>query len=306
LAVVVVAGEDRPMRVLVAGSSGLIGTELVATLRRDGHEVTRLVRRTPAGADELQWDPTADRVPEDGLDDADAVVNLCGVGVGDKRWSGSYKQAIRDSRMAPTEVLARAVAARRVGVLVNASAVGYYGDTGSREIDESAPAGEGFLAQVCTDWERATGAADDVARVVHLRTGLVLAAHGGLMGKLRPLYKLALGGRLGSGRQYFPWISLRDEVDAIVHALTHDDVSGPLNLTGPEPVTNAEFNRVLASAYSRPAPWVVPGFALKAVLGEFAEEGVLAGQNAVPRALLDSGFTFTHRTLGQALASLAA
>lgn len=294
------------MRVLVAGSSGLIGTELVTTLRGAGHEVTRMVRRDPTGEDEVRWDPTAGRVPEDALDATDAVVNLCGVGVGDKRWSGSYKQAIRDSRLDPTETIAKAVAARGVRTLVNASAVGYYGDTGSTEVTESHPAGEGFLAQVCVDWERATQAADTAGvRVVHLRTGLVLSAHGGLMDKLRPLYKLALGGRLGDGRQYFPWISLRDEVDAIVFALTTDAVSGPLNLTGPEPVTNREFNSVLASAYSRPAPWVVPGVALKAVLGEFAEEGVLAGQNAVPRALLDAGYAFTHRTLGQAMSAIA-
>lgn len=294
------------MRVLVAGSSGLIGTELVTTLRTAGHEVTRMVRRDPSGADEVRWDPTAGRVPDDALDAADAVVNLCGVGVGDKRWSGSYKQAIRDSRLDPTETLAKAVAARGVRTLVNASAVGYYGDTGSVEVTEAHPAGEGFLAQVCVDWERATAAADTAGvRVVHLRTGLVLSDHGGLMDKLRPLYKLALGGRLGDGSQYFPWISLRDEVDAIVFALTTEAVAGPLNLTGPEPVTNKDFNAVLASAYSRPAPWVVPGFALKAVLGEFAEEGVLAGQNAVPRALLDAGFGFTHRSLGQAMSAIA-
>lgn len=293
------------MRVLVAGSSGLIGTALVAALREAGHEVSRLVRRAPGGPDEVRWDPAAGQLPADALDGVDAVVNLCGVGVGDKRWSGSYKQAIRDSRLEPTTLLAGALAARGTGVLVNASAVGYYGDTGTREVDESSPVGGGFLARVCADWEQATApAAAAGVRVVTLRTGLVLSRHGGLMGKLRPLYKLALGGRLGSGKQYYPWISLTDEVGAIVHAVTHDDVRGPLNLTGPAPVTNAEFNRATAAAFGRPAPWVVPGFAMKAVLGEFAEEGVLAGQRAVPRALETSGYTFTHRTLGEALQSI--
>lgn len=292
------------MRVVVAGSSGLIGTALVAALRAHDHEVLRLVRRAPAGPDERRWDPAGGTLDPGALEGAGAVVNLCGVGIGDKRWTGAYKQAVRDSRMGPTDVLAREVAARGIPTLVNASAVGYYGDTGDHEVDESAPAGAGFLAEVCRDWEAATApASKGGVRVVTLRTGLVLSPAGGLLGRLKPLYSLALGGRLGSGRQYFPWISLIDEIAAIRFVVEHDDISGPVNLTGPAPVTNTEFNRALGAALGRPAPWVVPGFAIKLLIGEFAEQGVLAGQRAVPAKLEAHGFTFTHRTVGQAMSA---
>jgi uncharacterized protein (TIGR01777 family) len=290
------------MRIVVAGSSGLIGSALVAALRSRDHEVLRLVRREPAGPDERQWDPAAGTIGGGALDGASAVVNLCGVGIGDKRWSGAYKQLIRDSRMAPTDVLARAVVAQKVPALINASAVGYYGDTGDHQVDESAPAGTGFLAEVCRDWEAATIPADNGGvRVAMLRTGLVLSPAGGLLGRLKPLYSLGLGGRLGNGRQYFPWISLHDEVAAIAFVVANEQVSGPVNLTGPTPVTNAEFNTALGSALRRPAPWVVPGFAVTALIGEFGQEGVLSGQRAVPAALSEHGFEFTHPTVAQAL-----
>lgn len=292
------------MRVVVAGSSGLIGTALVAALRAHDHEVLRLVRRAPAGPDERRWDPAGGTLDSGALEGAGAVVNLCGVGIGDKRWTGAYKQAVRDSRMGPTDVLAREVAARGIPTLVNASAVGYYGDTGDHEVDESAPAGAGFLAEVCRDWEAATApASEGGVRVATLRTGLVLSPAGGLLGRLKPLYSLALGGRLGSGRQYFPWISLTDEIAAIRFVVEHEDVSGPVNLTGPAPVTNTEFNRALGAALGRPAPWVVPGFAIKLLIGEFAEQGVLAGQRAIPAKLEAHGFTFTHRSVGQAMSA---
>lgn len=292
------------MRIVVAGSSGMIGTALVASLRAHDHEVLRLVRRAPAGPDERQWDPAGGTLAPDALEGAGAVVNLCGVGIGDKRWSGAYKQAVRDSRTGPTDVLAREVATRGVPTLVNASAVGYYGDTGDHEVDESAPAGSGFLAEVCREWEAATApAGEGGARVVTLRTGLVLSPAGGLLSRLKPLYSLALGGRLGSGRQYYPWISLTDEIAAIRFVIEHEDITGPVNLTGPAPVTNAEFNRALGAALGRPAPWVVPGFAIKLVIGEFAEEGVLEGQRAVPAKLEAHGFTFTHRSVGEAMSA---
>lgn len=292
------------MRVVVAGSSGLIGTALVAALRAHDHEVLRLVRRAPAGPDERRWDPAGGTLDPGALEGAGAVVNLCGVGIGDKRWTGAYKQAVRDSRMGPTDVLAREVAARGIPTLVNASAVGYYGDTGDHEVDESAPAGAGFLAEVCRDWEAATApASEGGVRVATLRTGLVLSPAGGLLGRLKPLYSLALGGRLGSGRQYFPWISLTDEIAAIRFVVEHGDVSGPVNLTGPAPVTNTEFNRALGAALGRPAPWVVPGFAIKLLIGEFAEQGVLAGQRAIPAKLEAHGFTFAHRSVGQAMSA---
>jgi uncharacterized protein (TIGR01777 family) len=295
------------MRVVIAGSSGLIGTSLVAVLRGGGHEVLRLVRRRPEAPDERAWDPPAGRIDDDALRGADAVVNLCGAGVADKRWNDARKQVLRDSRIIPTEVLAGAVAEHGVPVLVNGSAVGYYGDTGQRVVDESAGPGRGFLAELCRDWEAATAPAEEAgARVVKLRTGLVIAPSGGLFGRIKPLFSLFLGGRLGDGRQYMPWISLDDVTSSIQFALEHDEVRGPVNLTAPSPVTNAEFTRTMGQVLRRPAPWIVPGFALKAVLGDIAEEGVLTGQRAVPKALEHSGFQFLHPALGAALTAAVA
>ncbi|MGH3751545.1 MAG: TIGR01777 family oxidoreductase [Pseudonocardiaceae bacterium] len=293
------------MRVAIAGSSGLIGTALVSLLRQGGHEVLRLVRRRPGGPDERAWDPSAAAMDTDALDGTDAVVNLCGCPMATGRWSGERKQAIRDSRIGPTEVLAAAVAEHRVPVLVNASGVGYYGDTGDREVDEAAPAGSGFLAQVCRDWEAATAAAERAgARVVRVRTGLVISPSGGLMGQLKPLFAVGLGGRLGSGQQYMPWISLDDEVGAIRFALEHDGLSGPVNLSGPDPVTNTEFTTAVGAAMHRPTPMVVPGFALRLARGaEMVDEMVLTGQRAVPGVLRKLGYPFQHPTLPAALAA---
>lgn len=292
------------MRVVIAGSSGLIGTALVASLRRGGHEVVRLVRREPAGTDERRWDPPAGWLEEDSLAGVDVVVNLCGAGIGDRRWTEARKQVLRDSRTTPTEVLSDAVAAAGVGTLVNASAVGFYGDTGTDLVDETTPSGAGFLASLCQEWESATSVATRAgSRVVLLRSGLVLAPHGGLLERIRPLFSLYLGGRLGDGHQYMPWISLDDEVAAIRFAAEHNSVAGPVNLTGPAPVTNTEFTKALGHALGRPAPWAVPGFALRMALGGFAEEGVLVGQRAVPRVLERAGFDFTHRSVGDALTS---
>jgi uncharacterized protein len=291
------------MRVAIAGSSGLIGTALVPLLRQTGHEVVRLVRGRPRGPDERRWDPSAATMDACALDGIDAVVNLCGSGMADRRWSGEFKQAIRDSRIDPTEVLAAAVAEQRVPVLVNASAVGYYGDTGDHEVDETAPAGTGFLAQVCHDWEAATAAAERAgARVVRLRTGLVISPFGGLMGQLKPLFAVGLGGQLGSGAQYMPWISLDDEVGAIRFALENDALAGPVNLSGPDPVTNAEFTKAVGEAMHRPTLLVVPGFALRLLRGaELADEMVLAGQRAVPAVLRRHRYPFQHPTLPAAL-----
>lgn len=290
------------MRVVIAGSSGLIGTALVASLRGRGHDVVRLVRRAPAGPDEAQWDPPRGHIADRALDGADAIVNLCGVGIGDKRWSGAYKQVVRDSRITPTEVLAGAAVDSGVPILINASGVNFYGDTGDRVVDEGAPVGDGFLAEVCRDWENATAkASEGGVRTVLLRSGVVLSRRGGMMDKLRPLYLFALGGRLGSGRQYFPWISLADEIGAIVFGLENDALSGPVNMVGPAPVTNAQFNSAMSRALHRPAPWAVPGFALKAVIGEFAEEAILTGPRAIPKALENAGYVFEHNTIGEAL-----
>lgn len=292
------------MRIAVAGSSGLIGTALVAALRAERHTVLRLVRRRANAPDERSWDPAKGLLDPSHLDGCDGVVNLCGAGIGDRRWTGAYKQEIRDSRIGPTELLADTVAAVRVPILVNASAVGFYGDTGGRIVDESAPAGTGFLADVCRDWEGATAsAAGGGARVVRARSGVVLTPRGGTLGRLLPLYRLGLGGRLGSGRQYITWISLEDEVRGLIRALTDRTLDGPVNLCGPAPVTNAQFSSSLARAVHRPAPWAIPGFALSAVLGEFAQEGALTGQRAIPRELERSGFTFAHSTIGEVLSA---
>ncbi|MDN5918735.1 MAG: TIGR01777 family oxidoreductase [Pseudonocardia sp.] len=292
------------MRVVVAGSSGLIGTALVAHLRGAGHEVLRLVRRAPAAPDERGWDPPSGRLDEGALDGADAVVNLGGVGLADRPWSGARKQAVRDSRNVPTDVLATAVARHEVPTLVSGSAVGYYGDTGDRETDETGPSGSGFLADVCRDWEAATAPASDAGlRVVLLRTGLVLSPSGGLLSRLRPMFRGFLGARLGPGTQFMPWISLDDEVGAIRFAVENDGLRGPANLTGPVPVTNAEFTTELGHAVGRPTPIAVPAFVITAGLGEMGREMLLTGQRAVPKALLDGGFQFRHHTVGDALSA---
>jgi len=291
------------MRIVVSGASGLIGTSLVEALRLDGHEVVRLVRRPPSGPDQVQWDPSAGRLDPAAVSGADAIVHLSGAGVGDRPWTSRYKATIIDSRVDTTTTIATAAARAETPprILISASAVGWYGDTGDRVVREGEPAGRGFLPDVCRAWEASTTpAADAGLRVVHLRTGLVLGP-GGLLGRLVPLFKAGLGGRLGSGRQYWPWISLRDEVAAIQFLLTADDVCGPVNLTGPEPVTNAEFTAELARQVHRPALVAVPGFALRLALGGFANEGVLVSQRVVPGVLLDHGFTFTDATLSSAL-----
>ena len=291
------------MKIAVTGSSGLIGSALVPKLVDDGHEVLRLVRRTPRTADEHRWEPAHHRLPPGLLDDVDAVVNLAGVGVADHRWTAKHKQAVLSSRVDATTTVSQALAAApaRDRVLLSASAVGYYGDTGDRVVEEAAPPGSDFLADVCVAWEAATAPAVDAGvRVATLRTGLVLA-RGGLLGRLAPLFRLGVGGKLGSGRQYMPWIGLTDEVDAIRFLLTAP-VSGPVNLTAPTPVTNAEFTAALADVVHRPALLTVPGVALQVVLGEFARVGALAGQRAVPTALQAAGYRFSSTDLRAALA----
>lgn len=288
--------------VAIAGSSGLIGSALVAALRAADHQVLRIVRRTPANAGELYWDPDSGELDAGVLTGVDAVVNMCGINVGGRRWSGAFKQTLRDSRITPTEVLSTAVAEAGVGVLVNASAVGYYGDTKDHAVDETGSAGTGFLAQLCTDWEAVTAPARDAgARVVLARTGVVLSTAGGALRRLRPLFSAGLGARLGNGRQYMSWISLDDTVRALQLAISDARISGPVNLTGPAPVTNAEFTAALGRTVGRATPLMVPGFAVRAALGEFADEALLSGQRAIPGVLEAVGFEFHHNTVGEAL-----
>jgi uncharacterized protein len=288
--------------VAIAGSSGLIGSALVTALRTSDHRVLRIVRRAPANADELRWDPDSGEFDAGALNGVDAVVNLCGINIGQRRWSGAFKQNLRDSRITPTEVLSAAVADAGVETLVNASAVGYYGDTKDHTVDETNPAGTGFLAQLCQDWEAATAPAQrGGARVVLARTGLVLAAAGGALRRLRPVFSAGLGARLGNGRQYMSWISLEDEVRALQFVISDSRIAGPVNLTGPAPVTNAEFTAALGRAVRRRTPLMMPGFAVRAALGEFADANLLSGQRAIPTALEGAGFEFHHNTVGQAL-----
>ena len=282
------------MEVVLAGASGLIGGALRDALRADGHHVKQLLRHETSAPDTDSWDPAAGLVDPDFLAGADAVVCLSGVGVGAKRWTESYKQQILRSRVDSVGTLARSLA--EYGgprVLVCASAVGYYGDTGDRIVEEDAPAGASFLADVCRRWEAAADPARQAGvRVAHLRTGLVLADHSDLMKRLKPLVQLGIAGRLGNGRQYFPWITLLDEIRAITFVLTHD-LSGPVNLTAPAPVTNAEFTKTIGHLLHRPTVLPAPAFGIRLVLGEFAGE-VLGGQRAVPAALTAAGFEFEH------------
>jgi uncharacterized protein len=270
-------------------------------LRADGHAVTTLVRRAP-GRDEARWAPDRREIDPDVLAGADAVVCLSGAGVGEHRWTDDYKAVLRHSRLDSVGTLATALAGLDGGprVFLSASAIGYYGDTGERLVDESEPRGVGFLAELCQDWEAATRPAEDGGiRVAHLRTGLVLSGNGGLLKRLKPIVSLGVAGRLGGGRQYMPWISLADEIAAIQFLLEHE-VSGPVNLTGPDPVRNSELIATLAGLLHRPAVVPTPAFALRLVLGEFAQD-TLTGQRAVPAKLLAAGFTHQHGDVESAL-----
>lgn len=287
------------MRVVLAGGSGFLGRHLTRALQARGDEVVRLVRRPPAGPSEHAWNPGTRVLPMTALDGADAVVNLCGAGVGDRRWTKARRALLRSSRLDPTTLLAGGCGRAGVPVLLNASAVGVYGDRGEEEITERSEPGDGFLARLCADWEAAADRAPDAVRVTLLRTGLVLGPDGGMLPKLMRLTRLGLGGRLGDGRQWWPWISVADHVAAMVFLLDHA-VAGPVNLTAPEPVTNAEFTSALGRVLHRPTPWAIPGFALRAVLGGFAGE-VLGGQRALPAVLQREGFRFLHPRLEQAL-----
>ena len=293
------------MRVLVTGSHGLIGSTLAHWLAADGHEIVRLVRGPAAGPSEVHWDPAAGELDLSGVDELNAAVHLAGEGIGDKRWTPSQKAEILRSRVDSTGLLARrlAEAGHRPRVLVSGSAIGYYGDRGDAIVDEDSPAGSGFLADLCQQWEAGTAPAEEAGiRVVHIRTGIVLAAQGGMLKKLIPLFKAGMGGKLGSGRQYQSWISLDDEVGAIAYCLATDSIAGAVNLTAPHPVTNAEFTKTLGSVLHRPTVLAAPKFGLSAALGhEMVDEMLLAGQRVMPKKLLDSGYPFRQPDLEPAL-----
>ncbi|MER7999333.1 TIGR01777 family oxidoreductase [Streptomyces sp. NPDC095613] len=291
------------MKIAVTGSTGLIGSALVDSLRADGHEVTRLVRRPSRAGDEVEWDPVRQYVDLRGLHGCEAVVHLAGAGIADRRWSEAHKKDVRESRVLGTAAIAEAVAALDPPprVLLCGSAIGFYGETGDRVVDESAPPGEGFLPSLCVDWEEAAGAAEEAGvRTVFARTGLVVSREGGAWARLFPLFRAGLGGRLGSGRQYWSFVALHDEVAALRHLLETESVHGPVNLTAPEPVTNREVTAAMGRVLHRPTPFPVPAVALRAVLGGLAGD-VLGSQRVVPRVLSESGFTFAFPTIEDAI-----
>ncbi|MCP2275264.1 hypothetical protein SAMN04244553_2627 [Nocardia amikacinitolerans] len=288
------------MRIVVAGTSGFLGKYLVSKLNDEGHDVVRLVRREAVRPDEISWDPYGSHFDSGIVAGAGAVINLCGATVAGKRWSPAYKEEMRDSRIVPSRVLSRAVAETGVPVLLNASAAGWYGDSGDQDVDEFAPHGTDFLGTMCRDWEAATEAASAAGvRVVLLRTANVLSADSMLVEGLRPLFRLGLGGKFGTGRQYLPYITLHDWLAAVDWLLTFS-VSGPVNLSAPETVTNAEFTSAFAAAMNRRARLTLPGAVLKLIGGEGGAE-LLKGHKMVPKALVGNGFEFTHGTLDQAM-----
>jgi uncharacterized protein (TIGR01777 family) len=292
------------MRILMAGASGFLGTRLVDRLHGAGHDVTRLVRRPAQQSDEATWKPSVGHLDHTLVAGADAVINLAGVGVGDKRWTTGYKSEIRSSRVDSTGTIARVInkldPADRPKILLNSSAVGWYGDTGDRKVTEEAPAGSGFLADVCRVWEAAARPAEDAGtRVALLRTGLPLDADGGLLKPQMLPFRLGVGGKLGSGKQWVPWIALEDWLRA-VEFLLDTDVAGPVNIVGPEPVTNAAFTEVFGRLLHRPTVMPIPSVALHMALGEFAGEA-LRSQRVIPAVLSGAGFTWNHPTLESAM-----
>jgi uncharacterized protein (TIGR01777 family) len=291
------------MRIVIAGSSGYLGKPLMQALegKGEGHDIVRLVRHRPDEENEILWDPYKEALDPQILDGVDVVVNLCGVNVGARRWNEAFKRRLQSSRVVPTKVLATAVAEAKVPVLVNASGAGWYGDRADVEVDESTPAATDFLGKLCLKWESATAAAEESgARVVRLRTGHVLGPDSVLLERFVPPWKWFLGGRFGNGKQYMPWISLRDWVGAAVAVIENDSVAGPVNMVGPNPVRNREFAKALGAAVHRPTPWIIPGWAVKLVAGEAAVE-MLRGAKIKPGVLQANGFEYQDETVFEAL-----
>jgi hypothetical protein len=298
------------VRIAITASTGLIGGALTQNLVGDGIEVVRLVRRSSSGQGEIQWDPASPSgaLSPDALDGFDAVVHLSGAPVASGRWTPARKQELRASRIDSTTGLIAAMlaAAEPPPVLIAASAIGWYGDTGGRTVTETAPAGNGFLATLVRDWEAATSPATEAGiRVVNLRSGIVLSSRGGMLPRLELPFRLGLGAKIGTGGQYLSWITLTDHIRAIRFLLGQEDLSGPVNLTAPEPVTNAELTRSLAATLHRPAVLQVPAGALRLALGEVSTE-LLGSCRALPARLQEAGFSFQHPTIGPALAGAIA
>jgi uncharacterized protein (TIGR01777 family) len=290
-----------PQRIAITGASGLIGTALVGHLKSEGHTVQRFVRRPVVAPDEIQWDPKTGYVDIEALRGVDAVIHLAGVGVGDKRWTKKYKSEILNSRLLGTTAIAHAVNEVKPQVFISASAIGWYGESGNRSVVETDRVGDDFLAAVCREWEGAADLVTDV-RTVKIRTGLVLDPTGGALGRMLPLFRLGLGGKLGNGKQWWSWITLHDVIRAITFLL-ENKVSGPVNLTSPNPVTNQEFTSALARAMHRPALFPAPAIALKIALGGFSSE-ILGSKKVTPQVLTDAGFTWDYPHITNALTAL--
>jgi uncharacterized protein (TIGR01777 family) len=292
---------SRINQVAVTGSSGLIGSALVGQLRADGFEVKKIVRRPVRNNDEVFWNPNIGEIDLTALSQVDAIIHLAGVGVGDKRWSAAYKSEILNSRLLGTTTIATAAKTLGVKKFISASAIGYYGETGNRSVSESDRGGEDFLSVVCREWEAAADLAIDIP-TIKLRTGLVLDPTGGALGRMMPIFKFGLGGKLGNGKQWWSWITLHDEIRAIIFLL-NSKITGPVNLTSPNPVTNQEFTAALARALNRPAIFPAPAFALRAALGGFSSE-ILGSKKIVPKVLTDAGFEFDYPHISAALTAL--
>lgn len=296
-----------PKTVAITGASGMIGSHLSQALRDRGDSVVHFVRREaatsglPEGVTEAQWAPADRELDARHLDNVDAVVHLAGAGIGDHRWTDDYKKRIRSSRVNGTTAVAEAVASHGSRIrLVSGSAVGYYGDRRDDVLTEASGLGEGFLAEVCRDWEATTWAAEQAgASVAHARTGIVLSPEGGAMAKLMPLAKFGLAGPLGTGKQYWAWITLHDHVRSLMFLIDHPDITGPVNLTCPQPSQQAEVVKALGDQLNRPAVIPAPTVALKVALGQMASE-ILGSQRALPTVLSDNGFDWDHAELAQA------
>jgi len=291
----------RNKKIAVTGASGLIGSALCAQLKSDGNQVIKLVRRPPRLSDEVSWDPQRGEINLDLLEGVDAVFHLAGAGVGDKRWSASYRSEILNSRLLGTTTIANACEQLQPEVFISASAIGYYGETGNRSVTEVDRGGEDFLSIVCREWESVANLAPSV-RTIKLRTGLVLDPTGGALGRMLPLFKFGLGGKLGSGKQWWSWITLHDQIRAMVF-LMNSKLEGAVNLTSPNPVTNQEFTAALARPLKRPAIFPAPAFALRAVLGGFSTE-VLGSKKVIPKVLMDNNFEFDYPHVLAALTAL--
>ena len=290
-------------RIAVTGASGLIGSALVGKQKTEGYTVQRLVRRPTVSSEEIFWNPATQEIDLSALEGVDAVIHLAGAGVGDKRWTKKYKAEILNSRLLGTTTIANAVAQVKPKVFITSSAIGWYGETGNRAVTETDRGGDDFLAAVCREWEAAAELAGDV-RTVKIRTGLVLDPTGGALGRMLPLFRFGLGGKLGNGKQWWSWITLHDQLRAIQFVLENKEISGPVNLTSPNPVTNQEFTSALARALRRPALFPAPALALKLALGGFSTE-ILGSKKVLPAVLQDAGFTLEFPHIGPALDALA-